>query len=147
MEGVLGIEGYTRFSSFYFKKILIYDSCGFMEYVGNLIFSPLQLLWIKERLYAQLCSVYACFICGGNMFVTCCNQCNPIVFVMGFPFKLLEVASLRTVFFIHFPLCPGCYSRELNSCERTQSKQSLCTHTWELVEMTSICPPPFYYIS
>ncbi len=24
----------------------------------------------------------------------CCNQCNPIGFVMGFPFKLLDVASL-----------------------------------------------------
>jgi hypothetical protein len=29
-----------------------------------------------------------------------------MVFVIGFPFKLLEDASLRTVFFILFPLCP-----------------------------------------
>jgi hypothetical protein len=29
---------------------------------------------------------------------------------MGFPFKLLDVAALGTVFFILFPLCPGCYS-------------------------------------
>jgi len=29
---------------------------------------------------------------------------------MGFPFKLLDVALLGTVFFILFPLCPGCYS-------------------------------------
>jgi hypothetical protein len=41
---------------------------------------------------------------AGTYFVTCCNQCNPIVFVMGFPFKLLEDALLRTVFFILFPL-------------------------------------------
>ena len=32
---------------------------------------------------------------------------------MGFPFKFLDVALLRTVFFILFPLCPGCYSPEI----------------------------------
>jgi hypothetical protein len=37
-------------------------------------------------------------------------QCNQMVFVMGFPFKLLEDASLRTVFFILFPLSRSCYS-------------------------------------
>ena len=59
-----------------------------------------------ERLYAQLCSMYARFVCGGNVFCNPCNQCNQMVIVMGFPFKLLEDASLRTVFFILFPLCP-----------------------------------------
>jgi hypothetical protein len=60
--------------------------------------------------------MHSCALCtlassmAGMCFVTCCNQCNLIVFVMGFPFKLLDVASLRTVFFIIFPLCPGCYS-------------------------------------
>ena len=57
-----------------------------------------------ERLYAQLCSVYACFICGGNMFCNSCKICNPMVFVMGFPFKLLGDASLQSVFHPFFPL-------------------------------------------
>jgi len=63
---------------------------------------------------------------------------------MGFPFKLLDVASLR-VFFILFPRpLPVVYSPGIESCERTydtQSEQSLCTHTWEFVEMTDYNMP------
>ena len=60
-----------------------------------------------------MCSCALCTLASsvaGTCFVTCCNQCNLIVFVIGFPFKLLDVTSLQTVFFIFSPLCLGCYS-------------------------------------
>ena len=77
---------------------------------------------------------------AGTCFVTRCNQCNPMVFVMGFPFKLLEDASLQNVFFILFPLCPGCYSPGIEFLRAYTKRAELVSHTWEFVEMTPICP-------
>ena len=87
--------------------------------------------------------MYARFVCGGNVFCNPCNQCNPIVFVMGFPFKLRYWRTHRCELFFSsfFPSAQVVIPQELNSCKRTQSKQSLCKHTWEFVEMT---PYPLY---
>jgi len=107
---------------------------------GSTIMAPKwRRMYSIERLYAQLCAMYARFVCGGNVFCNPCNQCNQIVFVICFPFKLLEDASLRTVFFILFPLCPQLFPGiEFLRAYHTQSEQSLCSHTWEFVEMTPI---------
>jgi hypothetical protein len=54
---------------------------------------------------------------------------------MGLPFKLLMLQHSELCF---GSLPPLCMLANLKNCERTQSKQNLCTAVWELVEMTLI---------
>ncbi len=54
-------------------------------------------------------SVQAHLFVAGTSFVTCWNQCYPFAFVIGLPFKLLDVAAFWTLFWLS---APSLYTRE-----------------------------------
>ncbi len=64
------------------------------------LFSEASTREALRRVVLDVRSVYARLFAAGTSFVTIWNRCYPFVFVMGLPFKLLDVAAFWTVFWL-----------------------------------------------